>query len=82
MTKKKGFPVRPSDPVEVPHAHEPPHARCICGHEKIVHVGYSECWVKGCRCREFTKSEPPPPERIQRVKTLDRSEPKLFEVEL
>lgn len=64
-------------------------ARCVCGHDKPSHgtglkmYGSKDfaCAIVGCRCKRFDLEPAPKQTRARIVKTLDKDEPKMFEVE-
>jgi len=58
------------------------HAACQCGHENMVHDAVRGCYIAGCFCKTYEKYDPPREPRPKIIKTLDREDPKLFEVEL
>jgi hypothetical protein len=59
--------------------------RCDCGHIKLNHehevdkLGNLPCGIIGCPCTNFDKYIEPHEPR-QPVKTLDRNDPKLFDL--
>ena len=63
-------------------------AVCECGHDKPSHgTGLAmygshdfACAIIGCRCSAFELEVVPKVSRPRVVKTLDKDEPKLFEV--
>lgn len=63
-------------------------ARCVCGHDKPSHgTGLKEygspdyrCAIVGCECERFELEIVAKVSRPKIVKTLDRPEPKLFDV--
>ena len=57
------------------------HMRCECGHENMLHDSVVGCYIAGCFCKSYDKYDPPREPRAKIVKTLDREDPKLFEVE-
>jgi hypothetical protein len=55
------------------------HLICTCRHEMMLHTEGKVCNLKGCECEEFVQMQLPPRERVRRLPTLDRTQPKLFE---
>ena len=64
-------------------------ARCVCGHDKPSHgTGLKmygsdnlACAIVGCECEAFELEVVPKQTRAKIVRTLDKDEPKMFEVE-
>lgn len=60
-----------------------PSSRCGCGHIKMHHgtgrYGL-DCAVVGCQCGAFVEYVEQREPRAKPVRTLDREDPKMFEV--
>lgn len=56
------------------------HQRCECGHENMIHDSVRGCYIAGCFCKQYEAFIPERELRAKTVKTLDKTDPKLFEV--
>lgn len=64
------------------------HSICTCGHQRMEHavhasygLGKGDCAYVNCPCEGFQLAPlPPKPPKAPVIRTLDKTEPKLFEV--